>query len=193
MDFFGDHTAACGNAGVLQTRAVPLEKAWRRVCKEAGGHLQRTGYLRDSNLGNILPTDERRLECVVNGLPPLGEQLAVDATLVSPLKRTGEPRPKAHREDGVALAEARKDKERKYPELLSNARCKLVVVAMEVGGRWSEEAHYFLEILASARERDAPQTLKGSVFQACKRRWTALVAVAGMRSFAFFFKKEVKR
>ena len=84
LDFFGDHTAACSNAGVLQTRAVPLEKAWRRVCKEAGGHLQRTGYLRDSNLGNILPTDERRLECVVNGLPPLGEQLAVDAILVSP-------------------------------------------------------------------------------------------------------------
>ena len=157
---------------------------WRRVCQEAGGQLQRTGLLRDTNLGNILPTDNRRLECVVNGLPPLGQQLAVDATLVNPLKRTEDARPQAHCKDGVALAEARKDKERKYPELLIGTRCRLVVVAMEVGGRWSEEAHYFLETLAEARAKAAPKALKGSTFQACKRRWTAMLAVAGMRSLA---------
>ena len=55
---------------------------------------------------------------------------------------------------------------------------------MEVGGRWSEEAHFFLEIMASAKARDAPLALRGSVFQTCKHRWTAMLAVAGMRSFA---------
>ena len=184
LDLFGDHRAACSNCGRLQTRAVPLEKAWRRVCREAGGQLQRTGYLRDTNLGDVLPTDDRRLECVVNGLPPLGEQLAVDTTLVSPLTRKGEPRPKADTRNGVALAEARKDKERRYPELLRGTRCRLVVTAMEVGGRWSEEAYHFLDTLALAKARDTPKALKGSVYQACKRRWTALVSVAGMRSFA---------
>ena len=59
-----------------------------------------------------------------------------------------------------------------------------MVTAMEVGGRWSEEAHYFLETLAATRASDAPRALKGSVFQASKRRWTAMVAVAGMRSLA---------
>ena len=135
LDFFGDHRAACSNCGVLQTRAVPLEKMWRRVCREDGGQLHRTGFLRDTNLGDVLPTDDRRVECVVSGLPPLGKQLAVDATLVSPLKRNGEPRRKADTQDGVALAEARKDKERKYPELERGNRCRLVVTAMEVGGR----------------------------------------------------------
>ena len=152
----------------LQTRAVPLEKMWRRVCKEAGGQLQRTGFLRDTNLGDVRATDGRRVECVVNGLSPLGKQLAVDITLVSALKRNGDPRPKAHRENGVALAEARKDKQRKYPELERGTRCRLVVTAMEVGGRWSEEAYYILDTLAEGRTRNVPQTLRGSVYQACK-------------------------
>ena len=166
---------------------------WRRVCREAGGQLLRTGLLRETNLGDVLPTDERRLECVVDGLPPLGNQLAVDTTLVSPLKRTGEARPKADREDGVALREARKDKERRYPELLRGTRCRLVVTAMEVGGRWSEEAYHFLETLATAKTRDAPKALKASVYQASKKRWIALVAVAGMRSLANTLLKDEAR
>ena len=136
------------------------------------------------NLKNMLPTDNGRLKCVVNGLPPLGQQLAVDTTLVSPVKGNGEPRPKADREDGVALAEARRTKEARYPELVTGTRCKLVVTAMETGGRWSEEAHWFLETLAHGRARDAPRALRGAVFQACVKRWTAMLAVAGMRSLA---------
>ena len=104
----------------------------------------------------------------MNGLPPLGQQIAVDATLVSPLKRTGEARPQAHCKDGVALAEARKDKERKYPELLTGTRCRLVVVAMEVGGRWSEEAHYFLEALAEARS--AYGNLSGGILRSLPQK-----------------------
>ena len=88
------------------------------------------------------------------------------------------------REDGVALAEARRDKEHRYPELLRGTRCKLVVTAMEIGGRWSEEVHCFLEMLAMGRARDAPQALRGSVYQACMKRWSVLIAVAGMRSLA---------
>ena len=73
-----------------------------------------------------------------------GVQLTVDCTLVSPLKRTGQPRPRAHYEPGAAMADARKRKERRYPELCRrDTRCTLVVTAMEVGGGWSEEAHTF--------------------------------------------------
>ena len=118
---------------------------------------------------------------------PSDQQVAVGTTVVSPLTRKGDPRPKADWKNGVALEEARKDKERRYPELLLGNRCKLVVTAMEVGGRWSEEAYHFLDTLAEARARDAPKALKGSVHQACKRRWIALVSVAGMRSLANSF------
>ena len=33
------------------------------------------------------------------------------------------------------------DKERKYSELLHGDKCRLVVVALETGGRWSLEAN----------------------------------------------------
>ena len=43
------------------------------------------------------------------------------------------------------LTEARRDKERKYVELLQSDRCQLVVVGVETGGRWSPEAVRFFE------------------------------------------------
>ena len=101
----------------------------------------RPGLVRDLNLGNVLPTDNRRFECLVDELPVYnGAQLAVDCTLVSPLTGKGEARPGAYQEDGAAMADARKRKETRYPELCRSNRCKLVVTALEMGGRWSEKA-----------------------------------------------------
>ena len=69
-------------------------------------------------MGPLLPTDDRRVECVVTGLPLYnGAQIAVDTTLVSPLTRKGEPLPRALKEPGAAMADARKRKEKRYPEL----------------------------------------------------------------------------
>ena len=185
LDAWGHHRAACGTAGVLQTRAVPLERMWRRVCREAGGRL-RPGALKELNLGPVLPNDNRRLECVVDDLPlPRGGQVAVDCTLVSALKRSGEARPRAHREEGAALADSRKRKKARYPELvLPGSRCKLVFAGMEVGGRWAQEAYDFVKLLASAKARDTPGVLQGSTYHAWKRRWVTMLSVAGMRAFA---------
>ena len=62
--------------------------------------------------------DGRRLEVVAEGLPLFGGvQLALDATLVSPLRRDGAARPGAAYIDGLALAEARRNNLRIYPEL----------------------------------------------------------------------------
>ena len=101
-----------------------------------------------------------------------------------PLTRKGEARLRADRENGAAMADARKRKEDRYPELLRGTRCQLVVTAMEVGGRWSEEAHDFLQSLAYTAANDSPPALRGSAYQAWKRRWAAFVSVAGMRAFA---------
>ena len=90
----------------------------------------------------------------------------MDTTLVSPLTRKGEPRPRALNEDGAALQDARKRKERRYPELLEGNRCRLVVTAMKIEERWSKGAYDFLVALAAAKAEDALRLLQRSIFQA---------------------------
>ena len=80
---------------------------------------------------------------------------------------------------------ARADKERKYSELLNGDRCRLVVVALETGGRWSLEAVDFIERLAMARAQDAPPNLQTvSFFCPGGARWTRMIAISCGRSFA---------
>ena len=81
-------------------------------------------------------------------------QLAVDATLVSPLHCDGTARPGSAHVDGAVLAVACRRKERTYQELLGRqARKPLVLLAGEIGGRWSAETSTFVRLLAKARAR----------------------------------------
>ena len=68
--------------------------------------------------------------------------------MASPLTRSGEPRPQGRQPGSPALRAARRAKERTYPELVGGSRCRLVILALEVGGQWSEEAAQFLRLLA---------------------------------------------
>ena len=64
----------------------------------------------------------------------------IDTTKVSPLRRDGSAQPGVENANGVALAEARRRKERTCPELSGEGeRARLVVLGAEVGGRWSSE------------------------------------------------------
>ena len=141
LDPHGDHRAACSTCGVLRRRAKPLEKALARVCREAGARVAEDVLLRNLNLEGISARDGRQLEVVANGLPLWGgAQLAIDATMVSPVDRRGVPQPRAAAQDGAQLVEARRRKERKYQELLASRRARLVVLSLEVGvclGKWS--------------------------------------------------------
>ena len=186
LDALGDHRAACPTVGKLAQRAKPLEKAWARVCREAGARVLENQLVRDFNLeGDVPSTDGRRLEILADNLPLWsGAQLAVDATLVSPVKRDGVPQPLTATEDGVSLQRARQRKERKYLELLRQRRCRLVVVAHEVGGKWSEEAWTFLSLLARVKAESAPAALKRSTEYCFLRRWAGFVAVAAQTAFA---------
>ena len=98
--------------------------------------------MRDLDLP-VAVNDARRLEVVVDGLPLHGgAQLAVDTTLVSALHCDGTARRGAADRDGVALDEARRRKERTYPEFVQQGhRAKLVVLAFEVGGCRSSVVH----------------------------------------------------
>ena len=98
--------------------------------------------------------DGRRLEVVVDGLPLFGGgQIAVDTTMVGALHGNGFPRREAADRDGVALTAARKRKDDRYPELVgARSRTRLVVLASEVGGRWSVEASPFVSRHGRARK-----------------------------------------
>ena len=129
-------------------------------------------FVRNMDLGAPNAADNRRLEVVVDGLPLFGGvQLAVDTTLVSAVQGDGVPRRGAANRDGVALASARRKKARTYPELVAaGARARLVVLALEVGGRWSQEASTFVKLLAKAKVRSEPAVVQRRMEQAWRLR-----------------------
>ena len=130
--------------------------------------------------------DARRLEVLVDGLPLYGgAQLAIDTTLVSPIRGDGTARPGTTKHQWHHLAQARRRKERTYPELVDRrSRARLVVLAGEVGGRWSEETQTFLRILARAKARSEPPILRKRLEQAWRMRWAATLACSAARAFA---------
>eukprot|EP00439_Symbiodinium_sp_Y106_P022490 s283_g2.t1 len=186
-DLFGDHLAACPRSGVLRARGGPLERAAARICREAGATDATVALnvrFRDLNV-DVARQDERRIEVIANGLALCGgSQLAVDTTLASPLTSAGAPRRAAGRDAGAALALARKTRERTYPELRQSARCKLVVLALELGGRWSTEAATFVKLLAGLRARAVPAASRGPSISAFASRWSAVLSFAAARALA---------
>ena len=186
LDQFGHHRAACPEAGVLGKRGFPLECAAAQVCREGGARVSTNVFVRDMDLAVHNGLDSRRLEVVADGLTLWrGAQLAIDTTMVSPLRRDGTTRPRAANFDGAALEVARRRKEATYPELSGEGgRARLVVLAAEVGGRWSAETAQFLTALAKARAQEVPLILQGRAETAWVRRWSAILACTATRAFA---------
>ena len=134
LDPLGDHRSACATSGVLASRALPLEHAVARVCREGGARVARNVRVADMNI-DVPVSDARCIEVVAHGLPLWhGAQLALDATIVSPVTRAGEPQPGADTRPGAAVhAAARRKRRQTYPELASARRARLVVIGVEVG------------------------------------------------------------
>ena len=106
---------------------------------------------------------------------------SLDTTLVSMLHRDGTARRTAADRNGAPLKQARRLKESTYPELSGEGgRARLVVLAAEVGGRWSEETAQFLRALAKAHAQTAPLILQNRVKAAWLRRWSNVLALPGL-------------
>ena len=110
-------------------------------------------------------------------------QLSVDITLRSAVTANGRVCPNAATVDGAVFTRARLDKETKYAKLVESDRCQLVVVGIETGGRWSNEATSFIEGLAASRAREAPVALRFSSFLAWRKRWCRMLSVSCSRAF----------
>ena len=184
VDKLGDHHSSCNRSGRVKARATPLERMVAQICREAGARVQTNVKLRDLNI-STRASDERQIEVIASGLPVFGGvQLAVDVTLRSALHGSGQSRPEAHWRDGAIAEAARRDKEKAYPELADGSRCRLVVLAIETGGRFSQETVEFLRQLAEAKALTAPSFQRTSAAVAFQRRWTRMLAVCAASSFA---------
>ena len=74
---------------------------------------------------------------------------------------------------------------RAYPELAGpRGRARLLVLAGEVGGRWSEETRDFLNQLARGKVRHEPAVMKRRVRQAWRMRWQAILSCSAAKAFA---------
>ena len=164
-----------------------MECAAAQVCREAGGRVATNVFIRDLDLAEFNAFDNRRVEVIADGLTLWqGAQLAIDTTLVSPLRGDGSARPRAADHHGAALEAARRKKETTHSEVALGAegRARLVVLAAEVGGRWSNETSQFLCGLAKARAETVPMILQGRAKAAWLRRWSSLLACSAVRAFS---------
>ena len=64
------------------------------------------------------------------------------------------------------------------------SRARLVVLAGEVGGRWSAETMSFLCLLAKTRAQSETHLKGRRVEQAWRIRWSCMLACAAARAFA---------
>ena len=184
VDREGMHYTCCTRTGRIRRRAVPIERTTARICREAGAVVRTNVLLRDMNVG-VAAGDGRQLEVLAQGLPCYaGAQLAVDVTLRSSLTASGAARGRAAVEDGATCSDARRDKETKYHELISSNRSRLVVLALEVGGRCSLETVEFLEALSWARARASPPSVRFAAALGWRRRWLRMLACSAARAWA---------
>ena len=156
-----------------------MERAWVRAAREAVGA---DGQVVPQQW--LDPSDRRRLDLVIYGATPLGGALCCDATLVSPLTRTGLPQPGAAATDGAVLRVAERRKRDAYPELCAGGPQTLVVLGSEVGGRWSQGALQLVRDLVRIRAQRAPPALRQAAASAWARRWWSQLSVSVQQAVA---------
>ena len=139
-----------------------------RIFREAGATVRKNVFLKDMNV-EVGAEDASQIEVFAQDLPCFGRraQFAVDITLRCALSCEGEAHPHAADTDGAVVLKARADKEMSYPELATSSRCKLVVMAKETGGRWSDEAAQTIRLLSHANAREAPSKMRCQVALMC--------------------------
>lgn len=138
--------------------------------------------LSDLNLPPLDRLDNRLIEVIPNG-PHLPRRTAVDTAVVPPSQPTG------NHDGRTALAPVLHSTKhagaKNTPtELTRGGRCRLLVLGIELGGRFSHKAACFRRALAQARGRPAPSHIRATT--ALVGRWSALLADA---SHTFFLQQ----
>ena len=155
-----------------------------QVFAEAGGQVVPNARIKDLRLG-VDPSDKRLVEFSVYGLPLYrGVPLLCDSTQGSPLHVDGKPHPHTCTEDGATCSRLEKPKNSTYAEVVQSSGYKLVTLACEVGGRWSDTTCQLLRDLAKEKSQSAPPRLRRSTAFAWENRWWGMLSVAAQNAFA---------
>ena len=113
-----------------------------------------------------------------------GQAIVGDATLRSPLSGAGIPHGAAAQVDGATFP-ARRDKADAYPELVAEStRHKFLVLASEVGGRFSEECLELVNKLLHAKCGHTQSQKRQLLKLIYHRRWWAILSMAVQRAVA---------
>ena len=176
LDWLGHHRASCALTGVLGRRGFALESAAARVCREAGARVSTNVFLRDLDLLASAPRINDALRLLPRDFPFFTVRNLPSTPLSSLLSAQTE-----NLTDGVQMLMAQlwwpldAARPRTYPELVGDSgRAKLVVLAGEIGGRFSEETHTFVRLLARAKTRSIPEPLRTRARQSWVFRWGGL-------------------
>ena len=89
-------------------------------------------------------------------------------------------------EDGPVLTATRRLKDRKQPELVGPSQARMVVLASEIGGRWSEKTPKFLSLMIKVKAKSEPPILKKRAEQTWNMRWRAIFYCGTARAFVTF-------
>ena len=138
----------------------------------------------DQAIPGVMDADSKQLDIIAGGLSLYGGRTIVgDATLRSPLSGAGIPHGAAATVDGATFPAARRDKADAYPELVAeSARHKFLVLASEVGGRFSEEGTELVKKLLHAKCGHT-QGQEGKLLKLIyHRRWWAILSTAVQRA-----------
>ena len=95
LDLRGHHRASCAQVGVLGRRGFALESVAARVCREGGAKVSTNVMLRGLDLLPQDRPDKTFGGCRWWSAAAPWSQLAIDTTMVSPLRRDGVPRPRS--------------------------------------------------------------------------------------------------
>ena len=106
--------------------------------------------------------------------------LAVDATCVSPVTRSGEPWPGADSQPGLSLQQATRRKRRVtyLPRAIA-----LAAMRVESGRCWGTQPVTFLVLLARARAARAHAAVRSALHAAYVSRLRCIIAVAAQKAF----------
>ena len=112
-----------------------------------------------------------------------GKTIIGDTTLRSPLSGAGVAHPGAASIDGSTFPGARRDKATAYPELAQEgARHKFLVLASEIGGRFSEEC---TDLVRKLLNNKCTRASEGDAFLlrlVYARRWWGILSMAVQRA-----------
>ena len=185
LDTLGRHRAACPRSGRLRTRAGPPERTMARICREAGATVRFNTRLREMNVA-VSANDERSIEVLASCVAFASRStigIRCHSQMCPHVRRERAPPSGFHERGGPDPRPGGQGEEERL-NFLESEWCRLVVVALETGGRWSTEAKEFVDSLAVARAREAPRILWRSAFLGWRRRWSRMFAVSCARAFA---------